>query len=238
MTYHDPCYLGRHNRVFTPPREILAAIQGLSATEMPRCKERGFCCGAGGARMWMEEKIGKRINVERTDEALALDPDIISTACPYCITMLSDAVTAKIQSGEAREGIQVLDVSQILARSLKAPALVSASAPAPMKATPDATAGADNPQLGQEGNVSDGAEVTGTQAGDEPGGLSEDQGTGPPSAPEPVAAPEVPAPAPPAPPAPQVVDIDPARARRAALPVVSGRAPARKRHCDDPSCRL
>ena len=151
VTYHDPCYLGRHNRVFTPPREILAAIQGLSATEMPRCKERGFCCGAGGARMWMEEKIGKRINVERTDEALALDPDIISTACPYCITMLSDAVTAKIQAGEAREGIQVLDVSQILARSLKAPALVGASSPAPVQATPEATAGRGQPAAGAGG---------------------------------------------------------------------------------------
>jgi Fe-S oxidoreductase len=130
VTYHDPCYLGRHNKVYTPPREVLAAIQGLTTTEMPRCKERGFCCGAGGARMWMEEKIGKRINVERTEEALDTDADIISTACPYCITMLSDAVTAKIQSGEAREGIQVLDVSQILARSLKAPVPAGAAAPA------------------------------------------------------------------------------------------------------------
>ncbi len=121
VTYHDPCYLGRHNRVYTPPREILAAIQGLTTTEMPRCKERGFCCGAGGARMWMEEKIGKRINVERTEEALDTDADIISTACPFCITMLSDAVTAKVQAGEAREGVQVLDVSQILAKSLAAP---------------------------------------------------------------------------------------------------------------------
>jgi Fe-S oxidoreductase len=120
VTYHDPCYLGRHNKVYTPPREILAAIQGLTTTEMPRCKERGFCCGAGGARMWMEEKIGKRINVERTDEALSLDTDIISTACPFCITMLSDALTAKQQSGEAKEHVKVLDVSQILARSLSA----------------------------------------------------------------------------------------------------------------------
>jgi Fe-S oxidoreductase len=121
VTYHDPCYLGRHNRVYTPPREILAAIQGLTTTEMPRCKERGFCCGAGGARMWMEEKIGKRINVERTEEALDTDADIISTACPFCITMLSDAVAEKQQSGGAREGVQVLDVSQILARSLQTP---------------------------------------------------------------------------------------------------------------------
>jgi Fe-S oxidoreductase len=126
VTYHDPCYLGRHNKVYTPPREILDAINGLASQEMPRCKERGFCCGAGGARMWMEEKIGKAINVERTDEALALDPDIVSTACPFCMVMLSDAVTAKQQSGEAKDAVQVLDVSQILARSLVArePALV------------------------------------------------------------------------------------------------------------------
>ena len=129
VTYHDPCYLGRHNKVYTPPREILSAIEGLTTTEMPRCKERGFCCGAGGARMWMEEKIGKRINIERTDEALSLDTDIISTACPFCITMLSDALTAKQQSGEAKEHIQVLDVSQILARSLKPKELVLPESP-------------------------------------------------------------------------------------------------------------
>ena len=89
VTYHDPCFLGRHNKVYTPPREILDSVQGLTTQEMHRCKDRGFCCGAGGARMWMEEKIGKRINVERTEEALELDPDVISTACPFCITMLS-----------------------------------------------------------------------------------------------------------------------------------------------------
>jgi Fe-S oxidoreductase len=88
---------------------------------MHRCKDRGFCCGAGGARMWMEEKIGKRINVERVDEALSLDPDVVSTACPYCMVMLSDAVTAKQQSGEAREDVEVLDVAQILRRSLASP---------------------------------------------------------------------------------------------------------------------
>ncbi|HEX2074400.1 MAG TPA: (Fe-S)-binding protein, partial [Geodermatophilus sp.] len=118
VTYHDPCFLGRHNKVYTPPREILGAVQGLSTQEMHRCKDRGFCCGAGGARMWMEEKIGKRINVERTEEALGLDPDVISTACPFCITMLSDALTSKKQAGEAGEHVEVLDVSQILLRSL------------------------------------------------------------------------------------------------------------------------
>jgi Fe-S oxidoreductase len=118
VTYHDPCFLGRHNKVYTPPREILDSVSGLSTQEMHRCKDRGFCCGAGGARMWMEEKIGKRINMERTEEALALDPDVISTACPFCITMLSDAVTSKKQAGEVGEHVEVLDVSQILLRSM------------------------------------------------------------------------------------------------------------------------
>ncbi len=118
VTYHDPCYLGRHNKVYTPPREVLGSIPALRSQEMHRCKERGFCCGAGGARMWMEEKIGKRVNVERTEEALGLDPDLISTACPFCMVMLTDAVTAKQADGSARDDVAVLDVAQILRRSL------------------------------------------------------------------------------------------------------------------------
>ena len=118
LTYHDPCFLGRHNKVYTPPREILAAVPGVQATEMHRCKERGFCCGAGGARMWMEERIGKRINTERIEEALALSPDTISTSCPYCLVMLGDAVSAKKSSGEAKETLEVVDVAQLLARSV------------------------------------------------------------------------------------------------------------------------
>ena len=117
LTYHDPCFLGRHNKVYTPPREILAAVPGVQATEMHRCKERGFCCGAGGARMWMEERIGTRINTNRIEEALALDPDTISTSCPYCLVMLGDAVSAKKSSGEAKETLEVIDVAQLLARS-------------------------------------------------------------------------------------------------------------------------
>jgi Fe-S oxidoreductase len=118
LTYHDPCFLGRHNKVFTPPRQILDAVPGIEATEMHRCKNRGFCCGAGGARMWMEERIGKRINIERIEEALALDPDTISTSCPYCLVMLGDAVSAKKGSGEAKETLEVVDVAQLLARSV------------------------------------------------------------------------------------------------------------------------
>ena len=130
LTYHDPCFLGRHNRVFTPPREILEAVPGVEATEMHRCKERGFCCGAGGARMWMEERIGKRINTERIEEALALSPDTISTSCPYCLVMLGDAVSAKKSSGEAKETLEVVDVAQLLVRSVS-PAASPSGAGAP-----------------------------------------------------------------------------------------------------------
>ena len=126
ITYHDPCFLGRHNKVFTPPRQIIDAVPGTTAEEMHRCKNRGFCCGAGGARMWMEERIGKRINTERIEEALALNPDTISTACPYCLVMLGDAVSAKKASGDAPDTLEVVDVAQLLARSVRttAPAAV------------------------------------------------------------------------------------------------------------------
>ncbi|MEU3351977.1 (Fe-S)-binding protein [Streptomyces sp. NPDC037389] len=122
ITYHDPCYLGRHNKVYTPPREIIAKVPGLRNEEMHRHKERGFCCGAGGARMWMEERIGKRINNERVDEALSLNPDIVSTACPFCLVMLTDSVNGKKNDGKAKESIQVVDVAQLLLESVKIPA--------------------------------------------------------------------------------------------------------------------
>ena len=86
---------------------------------MPRCGNRGFCCGAGGARMWLEERTGKRINTERIDEALALDPDTVSTACPYCMVMLGDAVNAKKAAGQAKQTLEVIDVSQLLIRAIK-----------------------------------------------------------------------------------------------------------------------
>ncbi|MFD8071902.1 (Fe-S)-binding protein [Streptomyces sp. NPDC059718] len=121
ITYHDPCYLGRHNKVYTPPREIIAKVPGLRNEEMHRHKERGFCCGAGGARMWMEERIGKRINNERVDEALSLNPDIVSTACPFCLVMLSDSVNGRKNEGKAKESLQVVDVSQLLLDSVRTP---------------------------------------------------------------------------------------------------------------------
>ncbi|GAA2638141.1 (Fe-S)-binding protein [Streptomyces axinellae] len=122
ITYHDPCYLGRHNKVYTPPREIIGRVPGLRNEEMHRHKERGFCCGAGGARMWMEERIGKRVNNERVDEALSLDPDIVSTACPFCLVMLTDSVNGKKNEGAAKENLQVVDVAQLLLDSVRTPA--------------------------------------------------------------------------------------------------------------------
>jgi len=101
ITYHDPCYLGRHNQVYSPPRELLDIIPSAKVKEMPRNSERSFCCGAGGAQMWMEEKIGQRINLNRTSEAVETGADQIATGCPFCRVMLSDGLTS-LQAVPAR----------------------------------------------------------------------------------------------------------------------------------------
>jgi Fe-S oxidoreductase len=119
ITYHDPCYLGRHNKVYAPPRELVSGLPGLTLNEMPRNSDRGFCCGAGGARMWMEEKIGTRVNSERTAEALATGATTIAIACPFCRIMLSDGV-AEAESDRPRdEQTQVLDISQLLLQAVR-----------------------------------------------------------------------------------------------------------------------
>jgi Fe-S oxidoreductase len=117
ITYHDPCYLGRHNKVYEAPRELIGAT-GANLTEMPRHAERSFCCGAGGARMWMEEHIGKRINHERVDEALATNAATIATGCPFCRVMITDGVNDR-QEEAGRSGVEVLDVAQVLLGSLE-----------------------------------------------------------------------------------------------------------------------
>ena len=119
ITYHDPCFLGRHNQVYSPPRELLQVLPGAEYVEMERSAERSFCCGAGGARMWMEERIGERINENRTREAVATGADQIAVGCPFCRVMLDDGLTAQQSRGEAREEVEVLDVAQMLLASVK-----------------------------------------------------------------------------------------------------------------------
>ncbi|HLR75265.1 MAG TPA: (Fe-S)-binding protein [Virgibacillus sp.] len=114
LTYHDSCYLGRYNGVYDPPREILKAIPGIELVEMDRSRENGMCCGAGGGLMWTEETTGNRINVARTEQAMAVEPTMISSACPFCLTMLSDGTKAK----DVEDDIGTMDVAEILALSV------------------------------------------------------------------------------------------------------------------------
>ena len=128
ITYHDPCYLGRHNQVYEPPRELLGALPGATVAEMPRNGKDSFCCGAGGARMWMEEDLGTRINATRTEEAVATlaaagagttaAPGAIATGCPFCRTMLGDGVEAR-RDGSGTADVEVLDVAQLLLESVR-----------------------------------------------------------------------------------------------------------------------
>jgi Fe-S oxidoreductase len=113
ITFHDPCYLGRHNQIYAPPRELLEA-SGCDVEEMPRNKERSFCCGGGGGRMWMEEKIGTRINLNRVDEAIDTGAPEVAVACPFCRIMVGDGMVAR------QSDVEVLDVAQVLLRSVKA----------------------------------------------------------------------------------------------------------------------
>jgi Fe-S oxidoreductase len=112
ITFHDPCYLGRHNQIYAPPRELLEA-SGCDIEEMPRNKERSFCCGGGGGRMWMEEKIGTRINLNRVDEAIDTGAKEVAVACPFCRIMVGDGMVAR------QSDVEVLDVAQILLRNVK-----------------------------------------------------------------------------------------------------------------------
>ncbi|ASY16555.1 enoyl-CoA hydratase [Candidatus Planktophila sulfonica] len=112
ITFHDPCYLGRHNQIYAPPRELLEA-SGCDIEEMPRNQERSFCCGGGGGRMWMEEKIGTRINLNRVDEAIDTGVPEVAVACPFCRIMVGDGMVAR------QSDVEVLDVAQVLLRNVK-----------------------------------------------------------------------------------------------------------------------
>jgi Fe-S oxidoreductase len=116
ITYHDPCYLGRHNKVYEAPRELIGA-SGAKLTEMPRHADRGLCCGAGGARMWMEEHIGKRVNHERVEEALDTGASTIATSCPFCRVMITDGVDDVAAANDVPKA-EVKDVAQLLLESI------------------------------------------------------------------------------------------------------------------------
>lgn len=113
ITYHDPCYLGRANGIYEAPRDLLAKLDAALA-EMPRNKERGFCCGAGGAQMFKEAEPGEReVNVARSEEALGVNPDVIAVGCPFCKTMMADGV----KHFEKEETVTVMDVAEMIANA-------------------------------------------------------------------------------------------------------------------------
>jgi Fe-S oxidoreductase len=128
FTYHDSCFLGRYNDIYKQPRKILKAIKGVKLVEMERNLAKSFCCGAGGARMWMEEDIGDRINNMRTDQAAATNAGTVAVACPFCLTMFSDG----IKDRQLSEKMVAFDIAEIV---LKAMGLEEAKAPVDVCAT-------------------------------------------------------------------------------------------------------
>ena len=113
LAYHDSCYLGRHNEVYEPPRDIANAIPGLTLVEMGRNRERSKSCGAGGGHMWMEESGGQRINHVRTEQFLDTEADVIGVSCPYCLQMFEEGISAEQLETQkkARDLLEILDES-------------------------------------------------------------------------------------------------------------------------------
>ena len=163
VTYHDPCYLGRHNNVYAPPRELIGALPGVELKEMERSKEKSFCCGAGGARMWMEEKLGTRINMNRTEEALATGAERIAIGCPFCRVMISDGLTAKQAEGVGAE-VEVVDVAQMLLAAVKRNVATPEAAQAPPAEAPESPAEPGMPSAAPAPLAAGSAAVTVTAA--------------------------------------------------------------------------
>jgi len=134
VTYHDSCYLGRHNGVFEAPREVVASLPGVELVEMPRSRRTGFCCGAGGSHMWLEESAGKRINNERSEEAQATGAEVVATACPFCIQMFEDGIPA-VEPDETKR-MRVLDVAELLEAATIPAAAARQQEPARPQVTP------------------------------------------------------------------------------------------------------
>jgi Fe-S oxidoreductase len=110
VTFHDSCYLGRWNNVYSEPRKAIESIPQVKLVEMRLNHDKGMCCGAGGGRMWMEEHIGKRINVTRTEQALETGATTVATACPFCITMINDGMKEKDMVGK----VKVKDIAELM----------------------------------------------------------------------------------------------------------------------------
>jgi Fe-S oxidoreductase len=113
VTYHDPCYLGRYNDIYQPPRQIIRSIPDVTMVEMERNRERSFCCGGGGGHMWLEERIGRRINELRTEQAIKTKAQIVVTACPFCLQMFDDGIKAKA----VEEQLRVMDIAELVEKS-------------------------------------------------------------------------------------------------------------------------
>jgi len=114
ITYHDPCYLGRYSGMYKAPRQVLKSIPSLDIREMKRSRFDSLCCGGGGGWMWMEEKIGKRINIQRLEDALTVDPEWIATACPFCVTLFDDAIKNK----DMEDKLKIWDIAELVELSI------------------------------------------------------------------------------------------------------------------------
>jgi Fe-S oxidoreductase len=115
VTFHDSCYLGRWNNIYDQPRAVINSIPSARVVEMKSNHDQSMCCGAGGGRMWMEEKIGKRVNIARTEQALDTKAGIVASSCPFCMTMITDGVKSK----DMQDKVKVMDIAELIDQSIQ-----------------------------------------------------------------------------------------------------------------------